>query len=173
MSGEPNRYDKLYERLKRAVKAVCPSWLADRQDDLVQIALIRVMEVERRSEGKREFSTSYLWRVAYSALIDEIRRLRRRREVSLEDDGSPMQISASQTTAPDHVVASLEIARAIRDCLSKMVASRRQAVTLHLQGHSVPEISRILAWTPKKAENLVYRGKEDLKNCLESKGLKP
>jgi RNA polymerase sigma-70 factor, ECF subfamily len=52
-----------------------------------------------------------------------------------------------------------------------MVAPRRHAVTLNLQGHSVPDIGRLLGWTAKKAENLVYRGMADLRSCLSSKGI--
>lgn len=169
-----NSYDQIHERLQRAVSAVCPPWLSDRRDDLVQIALIRVMEVERRSEGKREFASSYLWRVAYSALIDEIRRLRRRQEVSIEEgEGGPMQIPSPSSWTPDRRVAAHELGEAIRNCLSSMVPSRRQAVTLHLQGHTVPEVAKIQGWTVKKAENLVYRGKDDLRRCLTAKGLEP
>jgi RNA polymerase sigma-70 factor (ECF subfamily) len=52
------------------------------------------------------------------------------------------------------------------------VPPRRHAVTLSLQGHSVPEIGRLLGWTGKKAENLVYRGMADLRECLEGKGIR-
>jgi RNA polymerase sigma-70 factor (ECF subfamily) len=44
-------------------------------------------------------------------------------------------------------------------------------VTLHLQGHSVPQVAGFFAWNTKRAENLVYRGLSDLRQCLESKGL--
>src|SRR5688572_31583035 len=44
---------------------------------------------------------------------------------------------------------------------------------LHLQGHSVPDIGKLMSWAPKKADNLVYRGLADLRECLVSKGVKP
>jgi RNA polymerase sigma-70 factor (ECF subfamily) len=37
----------------------------------------------------------------------------------------------------------------------------------------VAEAARILDWSPKRTENLVYRGLADLRGCLTSKGLKP
>ncbi|MGH9336361.1 MAG: hypothetical protein ACRD21_21705 [Vicinamibacteria bacterium] len=66
-----------------------------------------------------------------------------------------------------------EIGRGIRSCLETLLAERRQAVALHLMGHSVKDASRILAWPFKRTENLVYRGLADLRKCLESKGLSP
>ena len=169
-------YTQLHRDLVKAVDRVCPRWMADRADDLVQVALMRVMEVQRKKEGTAELSGFYLKKVAYSALIDEIRRLRRRQEVSLEGSGPDEEESVVYDPAapgpdPERASAGREAGRAIRDCLGLMVAPRRHAVTLNLQGHSVPEIGKLMGWTPKKAENLVYRGMSDLRGCLGSKGI--
>lgn len=166
---------QLHRDLTRAVDRVCPRWMADRADDLVQVALMRVMEIQRKQEGTAEFSGLYLKKAAYSALIDEIRRLRRRREVSIEggddEEGGTAFDPAAPEPDPERASAGRQIGRAIRDCLGGMVPPRRHAVTLNLQGHSVPEIGRLLGWTAKKAENLVYRGMADLRGCLSGKGI--
>jgi RNA polymerase sigma-70 factor (ECF subfamily) len=158
------------EVLVRAVAKVCPSWLADHADDLVQAALIRVAEIKRRSEGKVELSAFYLRKAAYSAVVDEIRRRRRRQEVPLEDE-RPETHPATTAPDPERSCAGREIGRAIRECLGRFVRPRRLAVTLHLQGHTVAESARLLGWSPKRAENLVYRGLADLRSCLEAKGM--
>ena len=175
----PMDYAQLHRDLVRAVDRVCPRWMADRADDLVQVALMRVMEIQRKKEGTAEFSSFYLKKAAYSAMIDEIRRLRRRQEVSLdggadeEDSGSGSGVydPAAADPDPERASAGRQVGRAIRDCLGRMVPPRRHAVTLNLQGHSVPEIGRLLGWTAKKAENLVYRGMSDLRGCLGEKGI--
>jgi RNA polymerase sigma-70 factor, ECF subfamily len=163
--------------LARAVARVCPGWLAADRDDLVQAALMRVLrrldaappDVER--EGKAPVAASYLHKVAYSVLIDEIRRVRRRRETSLEAE--PAEPPRPQAADPERVAASSEIGRGIQSCLGHLAHDRRLAVTLHLQGHTVVEASRILDWPEKRTENLVYRGLADLRSCLASKGLRP
>jgi RNA polymerase sigma-70 factor (ECF subfamily) len=168
-------YTQLHRDLVKAVDRVCPRWMADRADDLVQVALMRVMEIQRKKEGTAEFSSFYLKKAAYSAMIDEIRRLRRRQEVSMEGGGEEEDAVTYDPAAPDpdpeRGAAGKEIGRAIRDCLGLMVAPRRHAVTLNLQGHSVPEIGNLMGWTAKKAENLVYRGMSDLRGCLGNKGI--
>jgi RNA polymerase sigma-70 factor (ECF subfamily) len=172
--GEAMDFAQLHRDLVRAVGRVCPRWMADRADDLVQVALMRVMEIQRRKEGTAEFSSFYLKKAAYSALIDEIRRLRRRQEVSIEsddDETGPVFDPAAPEPDPERASAGRQVGRAIRDCLGVMVPPRRHAVTLNLQGHSVPEIGRLLGWTAKKAENLVYRGMADLRGCLGAKGI--
>ncbi len=172
--NEPFDYLKLRQDLALAVAKICPGWMSDRREDLVQAAVIRVMarvnSGELRGEGDPHLTTSYLYKAAYSALIDEIRRVRRRRETPLEDEQLP-ELTGSRD--PERLTASQEIGRGIEECLSRMKRERRLAVTLHLQGHNVPEAARILDWPAKRTENLVYRGMADLRACLLSKGIRP
>ena len=168
-------YDTRRQDVARAVSRLCPGWLSQRRDDLVQIAVMRVMRVtERRSasdEVNEPLSTSYLYKVAYSVLVDEIRRRRRHPETALEDDAVAPLVVAHEN--PERTAASKEIGRGIRECLAQMKRERRLAATLHLQGHTVPEAARILDWAVKQTENLVYRGLADLRKCLLAKGIRP
>jgi RNA polymerase sigma-70 factor, ECF subfamily len=165
----------LRKDLIRVVARVCPTWLAAQRDDLVQAAVMRLMQRfnSRASggEGDPAFTPSYLYKVAHSVLVDEIRRVRRRRETDLDE-----RTVAQATTAaadPERTAGSVEIGRGIQCCLACLTRDRRLAVTLYLQGHSVPEAARILDWSPKRTENLVYRGLADLRVCLTSKGIEP
>lgn len=167
-------YAHLRDELARAAARVCPKWLADRREDIVQTALLRVMDVLGKREGNEPLPSSYLWRVAYTVTIDEIRRARRKQEVPLEEghqDG--VESLAAALPDPEKTREGREIGSAIRDCLSRLVRPRRLAVTLYLQEHSVPELSRLLGWSAKRGENLVYRGLADLRQCLISKGVRP
>lgn len=168
-------YEALRAELEKAVRRLCPPWLADRRDDLVQAALVRLLEIERRSreagEKNRELAPSYLWRVATTALIDEIRRLRRRREVEI-DEQAESTLAAGGPAAAD-LAAGREIGRALRDCLQRLIENRRLAVTLHLQGYPVAEAAGLLGWDAKKVYNLVHRGLHDLRGCLKEKGMEP
>jgi RNA polymerase sigma-70 factor (ECF subfamily) len=160
---------ELRAALRAAVGRVCPPWLADRADDLVQSATIRVLEIRRRREGEADFSPFYLRKVAYCALVDEIRKLRRRREVPIEEDAEDHP--AADLPDPERSALGREIGRAIRGCLAGMIRPRRMAVALYLQGHGSNEVGRLLGWAPKKAENLIYRGLADLRGCLAAKGI--
>ena len=168
--GDPD-LDAVRSQLTKAVARVCPAWLADRRDDIVQAALIRVSAVVTR-EGNGPVAASYLWKAAYSATVDEIRRVRRRRESAL-DDVAGVEPHAPDHVGPDRRMASRQLGAAIRDCLGKLIRDRRLAVTLHLQGHTIPECGRLLGWDAKRAENLAYRGMQDLRACLEQKGITP
>jgi RNA polymerase sigma-70 factor (ECF subfamily) len=162
---------RLRADLARAVVRVCPSWLASRSEDLVQIAMMRVVEVQKRSEGTAELSSSYLKKAAYSAVVDEIRCQRRRSEVPLEQEPHALDRSTARPD-PERCAEGREVGGAIRRCLGRLVKPRRLAVTLHLQGHSVPQAAQLLGWKAKRAENLVYRGLADLRECLAAAGVK-
>ena len=152
----------------RAVRRVCPRWLADQADDLTQIAVSRILDRLRSTEGQLDLSPGYLYRTAYTVVIDEIRRRQRLHEIPLDPD-VPVQSSEGN---PERQAFSREVREAITSCLARLATSRRRAVTLHLMGHSVDEISALLGCRYKQAENLVYRGLSDLRGCLRKRGVR-
>jgi RNA polymerase sigma-70 factor (ECF subfamily) len=163
----------LRERLEKVVGRVCPRWLASQADDLVQTAMLRLLDVLARRVHSRSFSSSYLYKVAYSALVDEIRLLRRRREVAIEDDeGMEMPIE-SPVTGPEERASGRRLGDEIADCLKRLIVPRRRAVALHLYGHTGAEASKLLGHRLKQVRNLTYRGLADLRGCLQTKGLEP
>lgn len=175
--------DLLRQQLVVSVRRTCPPWLGAEADDMVQTALLRVLDAGAKraeSEGSVELAASYLRKAAYSAVVDEIRRRKRRREIPLEDDGvdvdppadaGPIRAIQASEPDPERLSVSREAARAIRSCLGEMVRSRRQAVTLYLQGHRIKEVGALMGWDPKRAENLIYRGLADLRECLGRQGV--
>ena len=88
-------------------------------------------------------------------------------------DEESLERQASARADPERGTASQEIGSAIQECLARLVQSRQLAVTLYLQGSTVPEASRRLGWTLGKTEKLVYRGLDDMRRCLRGKGVTP
>jgi RNA polymerase sigma-70 factor, ECF subfamily len=120
----------------------------------VQTALVRMLERPPTEEsGPR--GASYLWRVAFSVVIDEIRRRKRGQNYQNEAESRAVQ------TAPGP-----DMGTEIRDCLSRLAEPRRVSVTLHLQGFRLAEVATSLQWSEKRVENLIYRGLADLRRCL-------
>jgi RNA polymerase sigma-70 factor (ECF subfamily) len=156
----------------RAVERLCPSWLRADRDDIIQNTLLRLHQSWPVSEGKGVWAASYIWKTAYTVMIDEIRRRGRRPEVPLDDAESELTLVRSEPS-PEAVTAGRELGVTIRECLREQVPDRRAAVVLHLQGHTVPQIAVLLGWNDKKAENLVYRALAGLRSCLEMKGVRP
>ena len=172
-----SRWFDLAARMTRAVRRQCPAWLADQAQDIAQAALAKVVALDKAAEGKRPLTTFYLHKVAHSALVDEIRRRKRRQEVSIEappEDGEDSRSFEPRAQGdPESHASYRQLGLAIRACLAAAKPDRRLAVVLYLQGHSVPEAARILGWSVKRTENLVYRGLAGLRQCLLNKGHRP
>jgi len=172
-----SRWADLAARMARAVRRQCPPWLADQADDIAQAALTKIVTLDKAAEGKRPLTSFYLHKAAHSALVDEIRRRKRRQEVSIEPPAEAgEQNPAFEPRAqgdPESEASSRQLGLAIRTCLAAANRDRRLALVLYLQGHSVPEAARILGWDVKRTENLVYRGLADLRQCLLNKGHRP
>lgn len=172
VAGFPDDLAEVRQVLRRAVRRVCPTFLEAQQEDIVQSALLRVVEIASRSEHGGIRTASYLWRAAHSATVDEIRRAGRRREVALEGSGVP-EFGSSSTPDPEHEMRGRQIGTAVRECLATLVRPRRTAVTLYLYGFEGEETQRVLGGNLKRARNLTYRGLADLRRCLEGKGIRP
>jgi len=170
-SALPNAEEEILRGVRRqlshAVRRICPARLSSHQEDIVQAALIRVYQITP-GENRTGLSASYLWKVAFSVTIDEIRRQRRRPEETLEA-ARPYDL-IHPTPGPEDRAMGRQSGRAILDCLAGLGEDRRLGVTLHLQGHTVPEASDLLGWSRKRVANLTYRGLDDLRRCLTAKG---
>lgn len=154
--------------LVRMVGRVCPHWMRDELDDLVQMSVMRLL----RADTEAELTNGYLSRVAYSAVIDEIRRRKRRNEI----DATPSLFDRVEDVVqldPEHLSQSAELAEVLLVCMEELVPDRRRAVALYLQGHSIPEVAGLLGWDRKKASNAVYRGLASLRGALTERGIRP
>jgi RNA polymerase sigma-70 factor (ECF subfamily) len=167
--AEPQSYQALRRDLERAVRRVCPRSLAQDAEDLVQESFIRLLRA-RKLDGLSNLSATYLKKVAYSAVIDEIRR--RRREPAAAPASHLIDIAASaaqvQGATPDTALGN-----AMEVSLQRLLPDRRRALTLHLLGYSVPEVAHMLECNAKRADNLIHRGLAQLREFLHEMGLHP
>jgi RNA polymerase sigma-70 factor (ECF subfamily) len=163
--------EQLRGHVARAVNRLCPARLSAEREDIIQVALMRILKVVPAGERSTTPATSYIWKTAFSVTIDEIRRRDRRPEAPL-DDSAVATITVNAPSPEDRLVGR-ELGAAIRDCLQTLPTNRRRGVVLFLLGHAPREVAARLGWSAKKADNLVYRGMNMLRACLSAKGLRP
>jgi RNA polymerase sigma factor (sigma-70 family) len=128
-----------------------------------------VWEIITRSEGRQELKATYLWKTAYSVVLDEVRRARWRYERTFEDDADER---ATMAADPEQNAAAVEVAKKVRDCLAGLDEGRRRAVQLRLAGVGHETASRMLGLSVKQISNLAFRGMQDLRACLRAKGIR-
>jgi RNA polymerase sigma-70 factor (ECF subfamily) len=168
---EDSEIELLMGRVRRAVLRSCPPYLASQTEDIAQEVMIQLLRKLERTEGKATFSSMYLLKAAHGAAVDEIRRRSRRKGRPAMDN--EVELRHHDRPNPERQAIGRSLGREIRRCLEGLIASRRVAVTLHLLGCTVPEIARRLHCPEKSADNRVYRGMKNLRDCLEARGVTP
>jgi RNA polymerase sigma-70 factor (ECF subfamily) len=170
-SSMPVEIEELRAILVRVVKRICPSWMANEREDLVQNACLRIVKKYSRTKEPTVLGTSYLWRVAHSAVMDEIRRRRRHPEVGMEE--KVHLEPASALLSPEGERVRSELNAAITKGLAKLAEARRWAVLLYLYGFSLKDSARMLGWNAKRVDNQRYQGLGELRIYLKNRGLEP
>jgi len=162
---------ELSGRVRAAVRRSCPAFLAAQADDIAQDVLLQLLKKLEKDEVKTTFSSIYLLKAAHGMTVDEIRRRNRRRE--LTGMGDVMLEEKRLAPNPELETMGRSLGHEIRRCLEGIIPARRVALTLHLLGCPVPEVARRIGCPEKSADNRVYRGLKNLRECLAEKGFKP
>lgn len=132
-------------------------------EDLAQEAMLRLWRAAPGWQPGAAKVSTWLYRVVVNLATD---RLRRRRNVALEDAPEP------EDGRPGAVAGLIEADRvaALEAALKALPDRQREAVILrHLEGLSNPEIAEIMGLGVEAVESLVARGKRGLAQRLAAR----
>jgi RNA polymerase sigma-70 factor (ECF subfamily) len=158
--------------LRRVVTRLCPKNLGLNFDDVEQEARLRLWRA-LRDERKIDDPASYLYRIAATATIDAVRRVRARREDPLEppDEEGGTGGLADARPSPERAAERGFLIGRIEEVFARFAPERRRLLRLHLQGFTTQEIADLHGWTEPKARNLVYRTLGELREQLRALGI--
>jgi RNA polymerase sigma-70 factor, ECF subfamily len=146
---DPQAFAQLVERWQRPIQGLCTRMMGDshRGEDLAQETFARLFARRKNYEPSGKFST-FLWRMALNLCYDELRKLKRRREFSLDergdDEACPFDLEADEP-APDSRLVEDERAAAVRRALLELTEPYRVVVVLrHYEGLKFREIGDVL-----------------------------
>jgi RNA polymerase sigma factor (sigma-70 family) len=145
--------------------------MAEQREDLVQSACLRIVKKSTGSKESEPLGSSYLWKVAHSVVMDEIRHRRRRPEAELDSPGIAEPVSPA--VAPAENLAASQVRDAINQGVMQLTEARRWAVLLYLYGFTLKESARMLGWNPKRVDNQRYKGLTELRSYLRERGHQP
>jgi RNA polymerase sigma-70 factor (ECF subfamily) len=168
-AGERAAVDALLRRHADRWHAVCRRVMGDDADasDALQEAMIAIVRGLDRFDGRSQFST-WSYRVATNACLDELRR-RRRRPEPVDDDALDVPLS----TGGDAIDAIGERAD-IDAALATLRPEFRAAVVLRdLVGLDYAEIGEILGAPPGTVRSRIARGRAALADLLGNPPVSP
>lgn len=164
--GDRTALDALLRRHHERIHAVCRRLAGNEADalDATQEALIAIARGIRRFDGRAAFST-WAYRVATNACLDELRRRRRRPTPGLPDD---LDGSATVVARPSAEIDGLPERMAIDEALALMSEEFRLPVVLRdLCDLDYAEIAERLAIPPGTVRSRIARGRAQLAVLLD------
>ncbi len=151
--------DRHHDRL-RAVCAKVVGFGAD-ADDAAQMALISIVKNLDSFDGRAQFTT-WTYRIATNAAIDELRRRKRRDADSLDDDEQHRHVVG--TSGIDDAAAAKIV---IDDALDQLAEDFKIPVILRdLCGLNYDEIAEVLDIAPGTVRSRIARGRGKLADII-------
>jgi len=167
-AGDQHALDTLLRRHYDRIWAVCRRLAGNDADaaDATQEALITIARRLDRFDGRAAFST-WAYRVATNACLDELRRRGRRPQVGLpeiETEATPDPTGARSTRAVGEAVTDRMV---IDDALAQLPEEFRAPVVLRdLIGMDYAEIAAVLDIPPGTVRSRIARGRRSLAGLI-------
>ena len=166
--GDRAALEALLRRHHDRILAVCRRLAGNEADalDATQEALIAIARGIRRFDGRAAFTT-WAFRVATNACLDELRRRRRRPATGLHDDDSGPEPVGAWAGRGDPGVDAVPDRLAIDDALRQLPEEFRAAVVLRdLCDLDYAEIAEVLDIPPGTVRSRIARGRAALTELL-------
>lgn len=150
MQDDAQAFAQLMRRWETPIQRLGARLTGDfqRGQDLAQETFARLFARRKEYRPTGKFST-YLWRMALNLCYDELRRIERRRELSLDsaeaDASGAWEALETVEGAPDAHLLEAERSTLVRDALLKITDPYRTVVALrHYENLKFREIAEIL-----------------------------
>lgn len=148
--------------------------LSNRQDaeDLTQEVFLRLYRSRKRYQPSARFAT-WLYHITQNVGRNALRSRRRRPCLRLEVLACPNEGPAPEAwlfdrgEEPFRPIERAETARLVRDAVSTLAGRQRTAVRLHqLEDRTYNEVAHEMEMSPEAAKSLLYRARNQLRECL-------
>ncbi len=161
--GDMASLEILLDRHHDRIRAVCAKVVgrgAD-ADDAAQMALISIVKNLEKYDGRAKFTT-WSYRIATNAAIDELRRRKRRDASSLDDDDHRFEVASGGDLGS---AATAKIV--IDDALEELPDDFKIPVVLRdLCGLNYDEIGEVLDLAPGTVRSRIARGRGKLADII-------
>jgi RNA polymerase sigma-70 factor (ECF subfamily) len=166
LEGDEAAFEELVKRYEASLRNVALGLVRERAlaEDIAQDTFL--VAYRKASSIRRLGSVrSWLYRVAINRAQDELRRIRRKREVSLEELSGPLE--GSRQASGEALAASLELGRHLNRALGEMRPEHRAPLVLReVEGLAYVEIAEVLGWPLGTVQTRIHRGRLELRDIL-------
>jgi RNA polymerase sigma-70 factor, ECF subfamily len=168
--GDTSAFEKVIERHQALVAGTAARMLGSNSDveDIAQQVFIRVWKSARRYVPRAKFTT-WLLKITRNLVFNELRRAKRRAQVSLQPEPGAEEIPLKDETnpAPDASLLEGELQRAIEEAIMQLPESQRMALVLRrYEQLSYEEIAEVLDLSVPAVKSVLFRARTELRARL-------
>ena len=171
-AGDENAFTELVDRHRDAVVNLTYRYLGNKTDaeDLAQEVFLKVYRARARYEPAAKFTT-WLYRVAANACLNEVRDRRRRPTFAAAalDAAEPSLPAADRALAsPLEEAERSELKEHVRAALAGLPERQRMALLLNkFHGLGYEEMAESLSMTVPAVKSLLVRARENVRRLVE------
>jgi len=142
-------------------------------EDVEQEVKVKIWKFLKKGKKVDNFP-SYIKRVAYTATIDELRKMRKQNPTSeaigLKNIYSMSRINELRNPedSPEFLLEGRKMRESLKELIDSLGENRKQVLRLYLVGMSIEEICEFFDWDKTKVRHLLYRGIDDLKEKMKA-----
>lgn len=167
--GDRNAFTQFYQRHNRALFAFLVKLVREREmaEEVLSETMLEVWRQAGRFEGKSSVTT-WVFSIAHHKAVS---RLRKKREVALDEEVAA-NIEDSAPT-PDKLATDQNMARLLKGLMERLSLDHREILQLaYFQEFSVQEIADVLDLPENTVKTRMFYARQRLKSLLEAAGVK-
>jgi RNA polymerase sigma-70 factor (ECF subfamily) len=165
-AGDENAFTELVDRHRDAVVNLAYRYLGNQADaeDLAQEVFLRIHRARDRYEPAAKFTT-WLYRVAANACLNEVRNRRRRPTFGAAAIDEPVAVAEA---SPVEEAERSELRDRVRAALAELPERQRMALLLNkFHGLGYEEMADSLDMTVPAVKSLLVRARENVRRLIE------
>jgi RNA polymerase sigma-70 factor (ECF subfamily) len=176
MHDDAHAFARILDRWQSPIHRLCARMLGDhhRGQDLAQETFARLFARRKEYRQSGKFST-FIWRVALNICYDELRKLKRRQESSLDGGEAGPDTSdlwESNDPGPDALASREEDAARVRSALMQLPEIYRSVLVLrHYEDLKFREIAEVLEIAEGTVKSRMAEGLSQMHRLLRGTGL--
>jgi RNA polymerase sigma-70 factor (ECF subfamily) len=167
--GDRNAFTQFYQRHNRALFAFLVKLVREREmaEEVLSETMLEVWRQAGRFEGKSSVTT-WVFSIAHHKAVS---RLRKKREVALDEEVAA-NIEDSAPT-PDKLATDQNMSRLLKGLMERLSLDHREILQLaYFQEFSVQEIADVLDLPENTVKTRMFYARQRLKSLLEAAGVK-
>lgn len=165
-NGDPEAFKRLVEKFRSQVVGVAFKMVGDYEDakDISQLVFVKTYQNLDRFDVGRKFST-WLYRITINASIDFLRKYRRYRHESIEDNLHELKESKGDA---EEVYRRGLIKAAIEKSLERLSFKQKSVFVLRdLEGLDIKSVSQVMAMPQATVRWYLHRARAKIKQELQ------